>query len=152
METYNFSMMDTSNSSTKISSKASWSSLFFFTRTKHAPAALLAVLTAFCAGILVPAFAIFLGKVFNSFIDSGSGAIENSQLHREVKGTCFVLIGLAAATWILDGSYYASWIAFGELQANNARETMFDSLVVKDLAWYDTKMEGVGGFFVQVER
>ena len=122
----------------------SWRALFNFTDKTHlitlAPALFLSIIS----GILLPALAIFFGKFLDAFSSFGAGHLGGQDFMDKVLIDTYALIGLGGATWILKGGYFTIWLLFGELQAKSVRDALFQSLLEKDLDWYEMRTSGVG--------
>ncbi|OJJ44536.1 hypothetical protein ASPZODRAFT_134616 [Penicilliopsis zonata CBS 506.65] len=118
---------------------------------KHVPTLLLAVFFALAAGLVPAILAIFLGDMFNSFTSFGAGDISAQSLLGGVTRSCLELLGLGAASWIANGAYYTLFIAFGELQANSARISVFGELLGRDLEWFESHQEGIGAFLSSLQ-
>lgn len=131
--------------------KSNWLSLFNFTTRKHLVPLSLALFLTIAAGILVPVSAIFLGKLFDAFSGFGAGIITGDELREKVVQNCLFLIGLASATWVLNGGYFTLWLAFGELQAKSVRELLFDDMLRKDLEWFEMRKDGMGAFLPRLQ-
>jgi len=123
--------------------RATWRSLFCFTSRFHILPLALALLLSVASGIIIPALAIFLGKIFDSFTEFGAGSISGSDLVSRVSTYGIRLVGLGSASGVLNAGFFALWLFFGELQACSAREELFDSMLGKDMAWYDTRKSGI---------
>ncbi len=123
---------------------APWRSLFNFTTKKHTISLVLAILLSIGSGIVIPALAYLLGKVFDSFANFGAGKIDGPELVHKVSIWCLALVGLGSASWLLNGGYFMCWLVFGELQAKSVRDKLFESLVDKEMEWYDMRSSGIG--------
>ncbi|KAI9816023.1 MAG: hypothetical protein M1827_002015 [Pycnora praestabilis] len=130
---------------------ANWLSLFNFTTKKHAIPLTCAIILSIASGIIVPALAIFLGKVFDSFTSYGGATLSGSGLVRKVSIDCLALVGLGSASWLLNGGYYMFWLVFGELQAKSVRDRLFDDLLEKDMEWYDMRKSGIGALIPRMQ-
>lgn len=113
---------------------------------KHAPTLVLAVLFALGAAIVPPALAVFLGNMFDSFTLFGGGTISGHNLLDKITKSSLGLLGLGGVSWVLNGAYYALFIAFGELQARNVRSKLFSELLERDIEWFESREDGVGAF------
>ena len=122
---------------------ATWRSLFAFTTKAHIPILCAGLLLSTASGIVVPAFSLFLGKVFTAFAEFGQGELNGPGLVHKVSQFAVLLVGLAGASCALNGFFFMAWLVFGELQARNARDQLFDSMLQKDMAWYETKKAGI---------
>lgn len=121
----------------------SWRSLFNFTSTTDALPLLLALILSIAAGIVNPALAIFLGRIFDLFTNFGAGEISGSDLVEKVSTNAIVLAGLGTASGLLHAGYFMLWLVFGELQAKHVRERLFDGMLQKDIGWYDMRTDGI---------
>ncbi|KAH8170444.1 ABC transporter transmembrane region domain-containing protein [Sarocladium implicatum] len=131
--------------------KGRWKHLFAFTRRSHAwPLAFAMVATVVAAG-LKTLLAVLLGKTFDVMTAYASGTADAEETKRGVAKWCFVLWGVGGANWIANMAFLALWIAFGELQANSARLDMFDTLLWKDMSWFDSQEQGVSSLLVRVQ-
>ena len=124
-------------------SSANWRSLFNFTSTKHTINLTAAVLLSMASGIIIPALAVFLGKLFDVFTSYGGKHTSKSDLVKEVSANGIGLVALGCASGVLNATYFMSWLIFGELQAKTAREKLFDGLLDKNMGWYDTQKAGL---------
>ena len=122
---------------------ASWRSLFNFTSKRDSIPLLLALIFSIAAGIITPALAIFLGKIFDLFTNFGAGEIGGSDLVNKVSAYAIILAGLGTASGLLHAGYFILWLVFGELQAKHVRERLFDGMLEKDMGWYDMRTEGI---------
>lgn len=122
---------------------ASWRCLFNFASKRDTIPILLALIFSVAAGIVAPALAIFLGKIFNLFTSFGAGEISGSNLLKKVSAYAIILAGLGTASGLLHASYFMLWLVFGELQAKHVRERLFDGMLEKDMGWYDMRTDGI---------
>ena len=123
--------------------QAGWLALFEFTRKSHLIIFLLAISFSVASGLIIPALAIFLGKIFDPFTSFGGGGISGPDLVKRVSTYGIALVGLGSTSGILNALFFGSWLLFGELQAKSARETLFSAMLEKDLEWYDMRKDGV---------
>ena len=122
---------------------AQWGALFNFTTKAHILPLLIAILLSISSGIVVPALAIFLGKLFNLFTEFGTGKLSGSELVHKISTYDIYMLGLAGASMLLNAGYFGFWLYFGELQAKNVRDRLFDGLLKKDMEWFDMRTAGV---------
>lgn len=126
---------------------APWKALFFFTTRNHITCLAIATLTAILSGVASPAAALLIGKAFNGFASATSG---EQVLKTESKYALYIfLVGLAS--WGLHFVYFASWVAFGELQADSARHRLFNGMLIKEIEWYDLRKNGVGALIPRLQ-
>ncbi|MCJ1312634.1 hypothetical protein MMC25_006309 [Agyrium rufum] len=130
---------------------AEWRSLFAFTTRAHIPILCTAIFLSIASGIVIPAFAIFLGKIFDTFTDFGAGKLDGASLVHKVSRNALYLVGLGVASWILNGSYFSLWLAFGEQQAREIRDKLFNGMLRKDMAWYDMRKGGVDAMIPRLQ-
>lgn len=132
-------------------SKPSWKSLFGFTTRKHLPTLTVGAAVALLGGCVTPVLAIFLGNVFNLFTEFGAGQIAAHGLRSQIVTNCLGMIGLGVAGWILNGTYFAMFVAFGEMQASTIRRKVFAELLKRDVEWFEAQSEGSGAFLSGIQ-
>lgn len=135
--------VDLGHAETERAGRAKWQALFNFTSKNHILPLLLAITSSIASGLVVPALAVFLGKAFNEFSDFGSGKTNGEDLVHKVGNYAIVLCILGGGSGLLNGAFYSLWLLFGELQAKQARNMLFDVLLQKDLQWYDMRKSGI---------
>ncbi|KAF1841884.1 P-loop containing nucleoside triphosphate hydrolase protein [Cucurbitaria berberidis CBS 394.84] len=128
-----------------------WKALFGFTTRKHLPVLSGALLSAVIAAATLPVFAIIYGLIFREYTDYGAGKIDSSTLLSSVTRYCIILTGIASLNWIANSFYFFFFLTFGELQARSARNRIFDVLIKRDMAWYDTRDTGIAAFLPAVQ-
>ncbi|KAL8794390.1 MAG: hypothetical protein Q9195_003089 [Heterodermia aff. obscurata] len=122
---------------------ASWGALFNFTTKAHILPLLIAVLLSISSGIVVPALAIFLGKLFNLFTEYGAGKLSGPELVHKISTYDIYMLVLAGASMLFNAGYFGFWLYFGELQAKSVRDRVSDGLLKKDMEWFDMRTAGV---------
>lgn len=130
---------------------STWRHLFAFTEQKHIAPLALAVLAAACAAGAKTSYAIFLGKVMDVVTPLGAGTISKESAMTSVSFWCVILTAVGAAAWVFNSAFMAAWVIFGELIAKNARATLFDDLLYKDMAWFDSQQEGISSVLSSIE-
>lgn len=120
-----------------------WRSLFNFTARIHLFPLFLALVLSIASGIVIPVLAVLLGKIFGLFTDFGEDKISGSGLVKKVSVYGIALVGLGSASGLLNAGYFIIWLIFGELQAKSVRDRLFDSMLEKDMEWYDMRQSGV---------
>ena len=123
--------------------QAGWFALFNFTQRSHTIIFILAISFSVASGLIIPALAIFLGKVFDPFASFGAGTISGPDLVKKVSTSGIALVGLGSTSGILNALFFGLWLLFGELQAKSARGTLFGAMLEKDLDWYDMRKDGI---------
>lgn len=132
-------------------SKVGWRALFGFTTRQHLPILCCGLLGALIAAASIPVFAIIYGLIFRDYADFGAGNIDGSQLRSNVSRFCLILTGVAALNSIANSFYFFFFLTFGEIQARSARNKIFDALIRKDIAWYDTRQTGIAAFLPGIQ-
>jgi len=122
----------------------SWSSLFGFTRKRNFLALLPALLFSIASGLVIPLMSLLMGRIFGSFAEYSSNKIGSEELLISVSRYTDYLLLLGVAGWFVSGSFFTSWLVFGELQARVAREELFQGVISKDMEWFDTRHEIAG--------
>jgi ATP-binding cassette subfamily B (MDR/TAP) protein 1 len=61
------------------------------------------------------------------------------------------LVILGAAAWVFEGAFLLIWITYGEIQAKNARQQLFTSMLDKDIEWYDLREDGIGSLLIRIQ-
>ena len=129
----------------------SWRALFNFTDQSHLIVLTPAVLLSALSGVLLPAVAILMGKYFDALAKYGAGTITDHELVQKVLFITYGLIAIGAATWLLKGGYFTLWLVFGEMQAKRVRDNLFQSLLLKDLEWFEMRSSGVGSLLSRLQ-
>ena len=86
--------------------RAPWRALFNFTTSLHTVPFILAFSFSVASGIVIPALAVFLGKIFNEFATFGAGQTSGHHLTRTVTHYSIILCGLGGASGVLNGAYW----------------------------------------------
>lgn len=119
-----------------------WSSLFAFTTGKHKISLLSAMFFSIVVALIAPAFSILLGRIFNQFAAFGAETTSNSTFRSTIVNHSKILAGLGLVAWLLNGCFFLSWLAFGELQGQEVRNRLFHGLASRDCAWFDRQESG----------
>ena len=135
--------LETDEEESNLAKHTSWRSLFNFTSTTDALPLLLGLILSIAAGIVNPALAILLGRIFDLFTNFGAGEISGSDLVEKISTNAIILSGLGTASGLLHAGYFTLWLVFGELQAKHVRERLFDGMLEKDMGWYDMRTDGI---------
>ena len=122
---------------------ARWHDLFNYTSKTHSVTLVLALIISVASGMIVPALALFFGKIFDYFTSFGGGQISGLDLKQDVSRYACYLVGLGCASGILNACFYMLWMIFGELQAKGAREKLFNGMIEKEMEWYDRRTAGI---------
>lgn len=128
-----------------------WRTMFLFTRKSQVPLLIFAILLSAVAGLLPPAMAIIFGRYFQAFSDYTSGNIDGPALMDKTMNSIYALMLLGLCAFSLKGGMFASWLAFGELQAKVVREQLFQALLDREISWYDERTMGVGTLLARLQ-
>ena len=131
--------------------QANWMALFAFTTRKHLPVLAIAFLCAAVSALTLPASAVVYGLIFRQFANFGSGQITGAVLLLNTSKYCTYLVAVSVVSWFSNSVYFATYLTFGELQASSARDKIFNSLLFKDMAWYDTRKSGITAFLPVIQ-
>lgn len=126
---------------------APWRALFFFATKAHLPCLSVAIISAILTGLVSPASALLVGKAFQNFASTTDG----NELVRKVTKYVLYMVGVALGGLLLHFIYFSAWVTFGELQANSARDRLFNGMLVKDIEWYDLRKNGVGALIPRLQ-
>ncbi|CAK7272088.1 ATP-dependent permease [Sporothrix epigloea] len=88
------------------------------------------------------AYALILGKVFQVITDYGSGAFPAHETLHQVGRWCLWLTVLGVGMAVCSALLMGLWIVHGETRARKVRRCLFDALLAKDMAWFDTRRGG----------
>ena len=122
---------------------ARWKDLFNYTSKTHSVILVLALIISVASGMIVPALALFFGKIFDYFTRFGAGQINGHDLKQDVSSYARYLVGLGCVSGLLNACFYLLWMVFGELQAKGAREKLFKGMIEKEMEWYDRLAAGI---------
>lgn len=123
---------------------APWRSLFAFTTRSNIPLLIAGIICSIAAGATIPAHNLITGELFDQFTRYATGEIDADEfMRRETKWVAYVA-AIAGATWVLHSFEFGIWLSFGELQAKNARDRLFQGLLEKEIEWYDMRKNGIG--------
>ncbi|KAJ6256747.1 hypothetical protein Dda_8614 [Drechslerella dactyloides] len=116
---------------------ASWASYFAFMRRSHIFVFIIAIISAVVSAAVLPLSSVLLGRIFGEFALFGRGELAARELLLRITRLVEYYAILAGAGWVAYGVFSCSWIWFGELQAENARRTLYKALLDKELEWFD---------------
>lgn len=132
--------------------QAPWKSLLNFTNKSHYVVLFFALFFAAASGIVVPALAIFLGRIFDFFSEYGAGVASREDLLRNVAQYSIYLVLLGAVSWVLHAAFLICWLLFGELQAKSARDQLYSCMLEKEMEWFDMRKSGVNALMPRLQR
>lgn len=131
--------------------KSQWKHLFAFTTWSHAGPLVAALASSALTAGLKTLLPVILGQVFNVIGDYGMGTRNSSDTLASISKWSIVLITIGVGNWMANSAFLALWITFGELQANNVRHEIFQSLLSKDMAWFDSQLDGISSLLVRIQ-
>jgi ATP-binding cassette subfamily B (MDR/TAP) protein 1 len=103
-----------------------------------------AILTSMASGGIAPFMTIVVGQTFNAFanfpVSSPATAAEKSTLLHQVGISCLELIALAVGSIALGSLTSCLWIWVGEMNAKSVRRAVYQSVIGKDMFWFDLHM------------
>lgn len=134
---------DTAKDRSNSTVHASWWSLFTFTSKSHSHVLIAAIVLSIAAGVVAPTSAVIFGKIFEAFTSYGASQINGSELVGQVSRYGIGLVVLGCTSGVLNAAFFMSWLIFGEIQAKSARKKLFDSILYKDMAWFDSHKCGI---------
>ena len=150
---FHFEPPKTTEAETTISppARSSWKHLFAFMRFPHTGPLLAALLASAATAGLKTALAVVLGEIFDVISDYGLGERSSSGTLSAISRWSVILVGIGVGNWMANSAFLALWIIFGELQATSVRQGIFESLLSKDMAWFDSQEEGLSSFLVRIQ-
>jgi hypothetical protein len=131
--------------------RGSWKALFNFTNRKHLPLLLGAIFCSVLVGIVTPAQAYLMGKVFSTFARFGAGQMSEHDFTHSLSLYCVYFVVLGAVCWVFTAGLFAGWVVFGELQARSARDRLFNALVDREMEWFDQRKDGVAALTTRLQ-
>ena len=143
-------VVDGSNTDRR-SSSITWIGLFHFTQRSHLLALLPAVCFSIVSGVIEPGMTIFVGKFFNAFADFSAGNFSSDDLMDRVMLPIYAFLVLGGVMILLRGGACSCWTVFGEMQAKQVRKDLFQTLLEKDLEWFEMRERGVGNLLSRLQ-
>jgi ATP-binding cassette, subfamily B (MDR/TAP), member 1 len=128
-----------SSKAARTKSDSAWKHLFKFTQVKHLPALLPAICCSFIAGATKPVMTIYIGKFFTAFGGYTAKQVSLDDFKDRTLTSIYGFIVIGVATLAAKGGSTACWMIFGEMQARQIREQLFEGLLEKDLEWFDMR-------------
>ena len=100
-----------------------------------------AILSSLASGGIAPFMTIVVGQTFNAFAQfptsSPATAAAKSTLLHQVGISCLELIALAVGSIALGSLTSCLWIWVGEMNAMSVRKAVYQSVIGKDMFWFD---------------
>ena len=100
-----------------------------------------AILSSMASGGIAPFMTIVVGQAFNAFAQfpssSPATAAAKSTLLDKVGLSCLELIALAVGSIALGSLTSCLWIWVGETNAMSVRKVVYESVVRKEMVWFD---------------
>ncbi|KAH7166285.1 P-loop containing nucleoside triphosphate hydrolase protein, partial [Dactylonectria macrodidyma] len=130
---------------------SSWRYLFVFTKRDHAAPLIGALAASAITAGFKTILAIILGKVFDIIAGFGNGTLDGRKALFDISRWSLILLGLGVGYWLANSAFLALWIIFGELQAASVRRDIFENLISRDMAWFDSQSEGISSLLVRIQ-
>ncbi|KAH6609033.1 hypothetical protein Trco_002379 [Trichoderma cornu-damae] len=131
--------------------RSSFKHLFCFTRWTHAGPLVAAFAAAAAFAAVKSVYSVILGKIFDVVSDFGAGHRSSTETLHRISHWGLILLGLGIANWLVSAAFLSLWIVFGELQANSARQDIFDSLLSNKMSWFDSLDQGISSLLVRIQ-
>ncbi|KAL7796804.1 P-loop containing nucleoside triphosphate hydrolase protein [Trichoderma ceciliae] len=131
--------------------RSSFKHLFSFTRWNHAGSLTAAVVASAAFAAIKSVHSVVLGQIFNVVSDFGAGHRSGSETLAKISHWGLILLGLGIANWLASAAFLSLWVIFGELQANSVRQDIFESLLSKKMAWFDSLNQGISSLLVRIQ-
>ena len=99
-----------------------------------------AVLTSMISGAVAPFMTVVVGQAFNAFAQFASSSpspVTEATLLHLIGISCLELIALAVGSIALGSLTSCLWIWVGEINAMSVRRVVYQSMVAKDMPWFD---------------
>lgn len=128
----------------------SWRILFSFTKRGHLGILAGALAAAALVSALRTLLSVILGRIFDLISQFGQGIRTGHSTLADVSTLCLVLVGMGIGSWTANSSFLSLWVVFGELQANEARNQVFASLLSKQVEWFSTIKGGIEGLHSRI--
>lgn len=126
---------------------ASWKALFSFTTKSHLTCLAIALSATLATGGIAPAQSYLTGQAFNAFTTSSS---TSNPLERISKYALY-MVAVGLGSWLIHFIMSSAWFAFGELQANSARNRLYLAMLEKEIGWYDMRKNGIGAMIPRLQ-
>lgn len=94
------------------------------------------------------ALSVMLGKIFDIIASFASHKVDSREALRQVSFWCLILTGTGLAVFLANTAFIFFWILFSELQARNARLSLFSALLTFSNAWYEVLPNGTSSLLV----
>lgn len=111
--------------------------------------ALLATAASAAVAAVKTAYALLLGQIFQVISDYGSGTLSAHDTLTEVGKWCLGLTALGVGMAVCAALLMGLWIVHGEARARTVRLRLFQSLLGKEMAWFDTRGGGMASLMTE---
>lgn len=132
--------------------ESDWHLLLAFTRRSRAAHFVLAIALTAMSGLIDPAIARILGLLFEQFTRYNSGQLSSEDFGTQVTTYLWGLIVLGLISWLFNGLFYASWVGFGERQAETARVELFRNMLRNEMDWFERQEGGMSSLSARIQR
>ncbi|KAL8364955.1 hypothetical protein RB595_003986 [Gaeumannomyces hyphopodioides] len=132
--------------------EAKWKDIFAFLQPWHYLTLASALLsTAIQVGAEIVTV-LLLGKIFEELARFAADGKQPPKAFDSVMFWVHILAAVAAAHLLSSFWLLKSWIKFGEQQALGARLRLFKSILVREMAWFDSYRDGMSAMLTANER
>jgi ATP-binding cassette subfamily B (MDR/TAP) protein 1 len=128
-----------------------WNHLFAFTTPKQYGTIVGAVATACVVAAGKTIYTVLLGKIFDIATKYGSNLLGGQDTLAQISQWCGYLTVLGVAMWLLSSIDMALWITSGELRAVAAKNTLFATMIQKEMDWFDLRGDGMASMAIQTQ-
>lgn len=130
--------------------QARFRALFTFTQPSHTIIFVIGLCAAVLRGLAAPAAAFVTGRIFGEITAYHNGTLTGTELLGSVTQWSIILIIVGFGRLIVQGVFFASWAAYGELQARCARHKLYKNLILHEMKWFDTLEDGTTALLLRL--
>lgn len=94
-------------------------------------------------------YALILGEIFQAISNFGSGTSSVHTTIHTISTWCLGLVGLGVGKALFSFLLMILWITHGESRARSVRLQLFQSLLAKEMAWFDTRRGGMSSLMTE---
>jgi len=126
--------------------RASFRHLFLSWTPQELPVLLPAVAASLLLAGSKAAYTVILGRVFDVVAALGRGSNDDDMMvvaRNTIAVWCLALTGLGAFKAVAASCFMGQWILHGETRVRAVRRALFQALLAKEMAWFDTRVGGM---------
>jgi ABC-type multidrug transport system fused ATPase/permease subunit len=132
--------------------ESDWCPLLALARGRCATHFTLSLALAAISGLIDPVIARVLGLLFEQFTQYSSGQLSSTEFASKVPEYLSGLIALGCLSFVLNGSFYASWVGFGERRVESARKEIFRGMLRYPIDWFERQDSGMSFLSSRIQR